>query len=446
MGEGAAGSWYVTRDEVERGSPSRRDGVGAAKEAELRATYCSFIRDVGLRLQLPQVTIATATLLCHRFYLRQSHAKNEWQTVATVCVFLASKIEDTPCPLQRVIIVAYETMYRKDCNAAHRIYQKEVLEKQKELILVGETLLLSTIRFDFNIQHPYEPLKLALKKLGIFQMEVKQVAVNLINDAIRTTLVVQFKPHYIAAGSLYLAAKFNNFRLPSDGKVWWHEFDVAPKQLQAVIQQMTELFMGRNPCSMGPAIRPPPTPSLMERQQVIRPPPTPTLMERQPIIRPLPTPTLMENQHITHSLGAVMRHTHSSIRSLSNNFDREASRSLPLNIPANRKSTVCPARNEGNQSLRMHMGHSNGSDARFEKQYSRGALKADHVYHVVSGQKDLHVTGIRDLVRQKRTFHEVGEHPAPIDKSDTKSWIRKRHGRNVIVVDTKSSSWKKQKL
>uniref|UniRef100_A0A0E0G0P8 Cyclin-like domain-containing protein n=1 Tax=Oryza nivara TaxID=4536 RepID=A0A0E0G0P8_ORYNI len=419
MGEGAAGSWYVTRDEVERGSPSRRDGVGAAKEAELRATYCSFIRDVGLRLQLPQVTIATATLLCHRFYLRQSHAKNEWQTVATVCVFLASKIEDTPCPLQRVIIVAYETMYRKDCNAAHRIYQKEVLEKQKELILVGETLLLSTIRFDFNIQHPYEPLKLALKKLSIFQMEVKQVAVNLINDAIRTTLVVQFKPHYIAAGSLYLAAKFNNFRLPSDGKVWWHEFDVAPKHCYPTNDRA---IYGKKPMLHG------------------------SCHQATANSKPLPTPTLMENQHITHSLGAVMRHTHSSIRSLSNNFDREASRSLPLNIPANRKSTVCPARNEGNQSLRMHMGHSNGSDARFEKQYSRGALKADHVYHVVSGQKDLHVTGIRDLVRQKRTFHEVGEHPAPIDKSDTKSWIRKQHGRNVIVVDTKSSSWKKQKL
>ncbi|KAF0925030.1 hypothetical protein E2562_015338 [Oryza meyeriana var. granulata] len=236
MGEGGAGSWYVSREEVERGSPSRRDGFSATKEAELRATYCSFIRDVGLRLHLPQVTIATAMVLCHRFYLRQSHAKNEWQTVATVCVFLASKIEDTPCSLQRVVIVAYETMYRKDCNAAHRIYQKEVLEKQKELILVGETLLLSTIRFDFNIQHPYEPLKLALKNLGIFQMELKQVAVNLINDVLWTTLVVQFKPHYIAAGSLYLAAKFNNVRLPSENgkiKVWWHVFDVAPKQLQA---------------------------------------------------------------------------------------------------------------------------------------------------------------------------------------------------------------------
>ena len=45
-------SWYVSREEIERGSPSRRDGVSAAKEAELRATYCSFIRDVCIRLQL----------------------------------------------------------------------------------------------------------------------------------------------------------------------------------------------------------------------------------------------------------------------------------------------------------------------------------------------------------------------------------------------------------
>uniref|UniRef100_A0A0D9VBV0 Cyclin-like domain-containing protein n=1 Tax=Leersia perrieri TaxID=77586 RepID=A0A0D9VBV0_9ORYZ len=473
---GGEGSWYVSREEVERGSPSRRDGVGAAKEAELRATYCYFIRDVGMRLQLPQVTIATATVLCHRFYLRQSHARNEWQmflevktssffvrwilrlpdyvpsigTVATVCVFLASKIEDTPCSLQHVAIVAYETMYRKDCNAAQRIYQKEILEKQKELILVGETLLLSTIRFDFNIQHPYEPLKLALKNLGIPQLEMKQVAVNLINDSLRTTLVLQFKPHYIAAGSLYLAAKFNNFRLPSEknGKVWWHEFDVAPKQLEAVIQQMTELFMGRNPCSMGPVIRPPPTPTPMERQQIIRSPltPTPTLMEGRQIIRPLPTPSMMENQHIRSSLDTVMRHTHSSRISLSNNFDREASRRFPVDIPASRKPTVLLARNEGNQSLRMHMGHSNGGDARFDKQFSRGALKADHVYHVINGPKDLHVAGIRGFIGQKRPFHEVGEHPAPIDKSDRGAWIRKQHGRNLIVVDTKSSSWKKQKL
>ncbi|WVZ77996.1 hypothetical protein U9M48_025778 [Paspalum notatum var. saurae] len=288
-------SWYLSREEVERGSPSRRDGVGAAKEAELRATYCSFIRDVCARLHLPQITLSTAILLCHRFYLRQSHARNEWQTVATVCVFLASKIEDTPCSVKHVAIVAYETMYRKNPDAAKRIHEEDFRAKQVALILVGETLLLSTIRFDFNIQHPYEPLKLALKNLGIYQKEVRETAMNLINDTLPTTLGVQFKPHYIAAGSLFLAAKFHNVMLPSqNGRVWWHEFDVAPKQLQAVTQQMSELFKKRGPCSMGPVIKPAPTSTPTEKQQ-IKPTPTPAPMDKYQI---KPTPIPMEKQQV----------------------------------------------------------------------------------------------------------------------------------------------------
>ncbi|KAI4979618.1 hypothetical protein ZWY2020_016371 [Hordeum vulgare] len=239
----------------------------ADREAELRSTYCSFIRDVGRRLGMPQITIATGIVLCHRFYLHQSLARNEWQTVATACIFLASKIEDTPCQLERAVIVAHETMFKRQPDAARRIKQKEVLEKRKDLILTGEALLLSTIRFDFNIQHPYEPLKLALKNLEISQKEVKQAAINLINDTIRTTLVVQFKPHYIAAGSLFLAAKFHDVKLPSEnGKLWWHQFDVAPKQLQAAIQQMRVIFVKRNPHPAGPAIQPIPAPAPVEKQ------------------------------------------------------------------------------------------------------------------------------------------------------------------------------------
>jgi cyclin T len=53
MEEGERGrSWYLSKEQIERGSPSRRDSMGAAKEAQLRTTYCFFIREVGLRLQL----------------------------------------------------------------------------------------------------------------------------------------------------------------------------------------------------------------------------------------------------------------------------------------------------------------------------------------------------------------------------------------------------------
>ncbi|EES07541.2 hypothetical protein SORBI_3004G302600 [Sorghum bicolor] len=235
-------SWYFTREELEKFSPSRKDGITENKESEIRHLYCSFIRDVGIRLKLPQMTLATAVMLCHRFYLHQSLAKNGWQTVATVCVFLASKVEDTPCPLDYVVRVAYETMYRRDTAAAQRIRQKDVFEKQKALILIGERLLLTTIRFDFNIQHPYRPLFDAMQNLGINQKEVKQVAWNFVNDWLKTTLCLQYKPQYIAAGSLYLAAKLHNIKLPLHGaQVWWHQFDVAPKPLEAVIHQMMEL-------------------------------------------------------------------------------------------------------------------------------------------------------------------------------------------------------------
>ncbi|XP_029123724.1 uncharacterized protein [Elaeis guineensis] len=158
-------------------------------------------------------------------------------------MFLASKVEETPRGLDKVVIVAYETMYRKDPAAAQKIHQKEVFEKQKALILLGERLLLSTIRFDFNIQHPYKPLLDALKKLGITHKDVRQVAWNFVNDWLQTTLCLQYKPHYISAGSLFLAAKLHNIRLASErGHVWWHEFDVAPQQLEEVIQQMTQLL------------------------------------------------------------------------------------------------------------------------------------------------------------------------------------------------------------
>lgn len=59
---------------------------------------------------------------------------------------------------------------------------QDVFEKQKALILIGERLVLKTIRFDFNIQHPYRPLFDAMRNLGINQKEVKQVAWNFVND------------------------------------------------------------------------------------------------------------------------------------------------------------------------------------------------------------------------------------------------------------------------
>ncbi|KAL0459883.1 UNVERIFIED_CONTAM: Cyclin-T1-3 [Sesamum latifolium] len=214
--EEGGGGWYFSRKEIEENSPSRKDGIDLKKETYLRKSYCTHLQDLGMRLKVPQVTIATAITFCHRFFLRQSHARNDRRTIATVCMFLAGKVEETPRPLRDVILVSYEIIHKKDAAAAQRIKQKEVYEKQKELILLGERVVLATLGFDLNVQHPYRPLVEAIKKFKDAQNALAKVAWNFVNDGLRTSLCLQFKPHHIAAAAIFLAAKFLKVKLPSD--------------------------------------------------------------------------------------------------------------------------------------------------------------------------------------------------------------------------------------
>ncbi|KAK1278457.1 Cyclin-T1-1 [Acorus gramineus] len=43
---------FMSRDEIERCSPSRRDGIDSMRETQLRYSYCAFLQNLGLRLQL----------------------------------------------------------------------------------------------------------------------------------------------------------------------------------------------------------------------------------------------------------------------------------------------------------------------------------------------------------------------------------------------------------
>ncbi|XP_068645885.1 cyclin-T1-3-like [Aristolochia californica] len=235
-------SWYFSRKYIEENSPSRRDGIDLKKETYIRKSYCTFLQDLGMRLKVPQVTIATAIVFCHRFFLHQSHAKNDRWTIATVCMFLAGEVEQTPHPLKNVILVSYEIIHKKDPSASQRIKQEEVYAQQKELIFLGERLVRATLGIDLKVHHPYKPLLEALKKFKVAQNALAQVAWNFVNDGLRTTLCLQFKPHHISAGAIFLAAKFLKVELPSDGKVWWQEFDVNPQQLEEVSNQMLELY------------------------------------------------------------------------------------------------------------------------------------------------------------------------------------------------------------
>eukprot|EP01018_Ginkgo_biloba_P039254 Gb_08732 [translate_table: standard] len=232
---------YFSRDTIERLSPSRRDGIDLQEETSFRFSYASFLQTLGMRLQLPQTTIATAVVLCHRFFHRRSHASHDRFLIATACMFLVAKSEETPRPLNSVLIVSYELCHKHDLANFHYCLPNDWFEQYKQRVLAAENMILTTLDFELTVQHPYRPLMSVLNKIGLSQTAMVHVAWNLINEGLRSSLCLQFKPHHIAAGAAFLAAKVLNFDLSSNQGLW-QEFQTTPTILQDVVQQLTELF------------------------------------------------------------------------------------------------------------------------------------------------------------------------------------------------------------
>ncbi|XP_074320809.1 cyclin-T1-3-like [Silene latifolia] len=231
----------MSKEEIERLSPSRKDGIDVLQETRLRYSYCAFIQNLGMRLDVPQTTIGTAMVLCHRFFIRRSHACHDRFLIAAAALFLAAKSEETTRPLNDVVKASCEILHKQDLSVLSYMLPIDWFEQYRERITEAEQLILTTLNFELNVHHPYDPLTSIINKLGLSQTVVVNLALSLVNEGFRSSLWLQFKPNQIAAGVAYLAAKMLNMNLDSYLSVW-REFQTPPTVLQEVARQLTELF------------------------------------------------------------------------------------------------------------------------------------------------------------------------------------------------------------
>ncbi|XP_020216598.1 cyclin-T1-4 isoform X1 [Cajanus cajan] len=231
---------FMSRDEIDRCSPSRKDGIDVLHETQLRYSYCAFLQNLGMRLNLPQTTIGTAMVLCHRFFVRRSHACHDRFLIATAALFLTGKSEETPCPLNNVLRASSEILYKRDFTLLSYLLPVDWFEKYHDRVLEAELLMLTTLNFELNVQHPYASLTSVLDKLGPSKTVLMNLALNLISKGLQSSLWLQYKPHQIAAGAAYLASKFLNIDLTAYHNIW-QEFEAAPSILRDVSQQLMEL-------------------------------------------------------------------------------------------------------------------------------------------------------------------------------------------------------------
>jgi len=113
--------WYFTREELKQAY-----GPDYKAEVNARRTTVAFLQEAGIKLRQPQLTIATAIVFFHRFFVRHGLKDYDPYVIATTSLFLAGKVEETPKKLRDVILIT------------HRIRNKnaeELRQDSKEIVI-----------------------------------------------------------------------------------------------------------------------------------------------------------------------------------------------------------------------------------------------------------------------------------------------------------------------
>lgn len=192
----ASSQWILTGEEYAALAAFK----GSTEEEELAQRYqaTGLVQALGMRLKLPQTTIATAQVLLHRFYTRSSFRHFPAVDLAPALIFLAAKVEEHPRRL-------------KDLLAAH----EGKLDQGRVQSL--ERIILTTVCFDVAVNHPYRWVFRMVRSIGSggggsggggeeVPDELVQAAWIVVNDSFRTPLCVRFEAKLIAAAAIWYAA------------------------------------------------------------------------------------------------------------------------------------------------------------------------------------------------------------------------------------------------
>lgn len=143
----------------------------------------------------------------HRFYARKSFVEYDRFITACTCLLLGGKVEETPKKLKDVLHQAYQKRFNCSAKDVPDPDSRKFWEL-REQVLVSERVLLQTLGFELQLEHPYRELLAYIKSVAM-PREFAQLAWNFVNDSYRTLVCLQYDHKTVAAAAVALAAAHN---------------------------------------------------------------------------------------------------------------------------------------------------------------------------------------------------------------------------------------------
>ncbi|GAA95264.1 uncharacterized protein L969DRAFT_92476 [Mixia osmundae IAM 14324] len=252
-------------------TPSSSDDIPAQLELDLRAFGSILIQQAGVLLRLPQIVMATASVLYQRFWFVTSFKHFGVRDIALAALFLSSKLEETPIRIRDLInvfdcllkFVEYHqtrlalTLARgaaqqhaqsrpKEFRYLPMDYFAKEFYDLKEETVIGEMQILKRLGFDVSVQHPYGALVNYLQVLELAnRSDVASKAWGFCNDALLTPLLATHPPGDVAAAAIYYACAMITpaVSLPLKPRPWWELFDVSSEEtLVHITETVLDLY------------------------------------------------------------------------------------------------------------------------------------------------------------------------------------------------------------
>ncbi|XP_066528249.1 cyclin-T1 [Hoplias malabaricus] len=231
--------WYFTREQIEN-SPSRRAGLDPDKELSYRQQAANLLQDMGQRLNVSQLTINTAIVYMHRFYMIQSFTRFHRNVIAPATLFLAAKVEEQPRKLEHVIKVTHACLNPQDPCPDTR--SDTYLQQAQDLVIL-ESIILQTLAFEITIDHPHTHV-VKCTQLVRASKDLAQTSYFMATNSLHlTTFCLQYSPPVVACVCIHLACKWSNWEIPvsTDGKHWWEYVD--PTVTLELLDELTHEFL-----------------------------------------------------------------------------------------------------------------------------------------------------------------------------------------------------------
>ncbi|PWN34657.1 cyclin-like protein [Meira miltonrushii] len=276
-------------------TPSRQDGIPCDLEDEIRVYGCRLIQEAGMLLGLPQVTMACAQVLFQRFWFVSSLRQFRMLDIAMGCLFLSSKLEETPKRIRDLINV-FDYLVKRDQHQAkyrpgprsHQLgkarrkantastsngtanhhaqippfeykpmtYFANEFYDTKDALVIAEMQILKRLGFQVQVNLPYATMVNYLQLLGLTGSQTQdspvahdgqtfaQLAWAILNDSLQTTIYCLFPPHVVAVSAIYLTSTLVKVSppLPQQPKPWWELFDVSREEVRIVCSHIMRLY------------------------------------------------------------------------------------------------------------------------------------------------------------------------------------------------------------